>query len=238
MLGDSAPREKILLVEDEKSLASFFAALFSRQYELVHVRTGEMAVHMAASHAPDLILLGLGLPDMDGLQVLGRIREWSDVPVIIVSARQEEQEKVKALDSGANDYVTKPFGSDELLARIRAAIRTHKRAAGAQGGSVFQSGGLTIDYERRIVAVDGVPVHLTRIEYKLIVLLSKSAGRVLTHEHLLECLWGPYASENQTLRVNVANIRRKIEKNPASPAYIVTEVGVGYRMAEGRAGNR
>jgi len=226
-------KEKILLVEDDKSISSFITAILSyREYEVVHAGCGEMAIYMAASHAPGLILLDLGLPDMDGSQVLGRIREWSDVPVIVVSARHDEQEKVRALDGGANDYVTKPFGSEELLARIRAAIRVHRRSVNARQASVFTNGGLTIDYEKRVVAVNGMPVHLTPIEYKIIVLLAQNAGKVLTHDYMLGNLWGPYASESQTLRVNVANIRRKIEKNPADPEYIVTEVGVGYRMVE------
>jgi len=226
-------REKVLLVEDEKSLASFITALLShRGYEVVHVACGEMAVHMAASHVPDLILLDLSLPDMDGIDVLTRLREWSDVPVIIISERQGEQDKVKALDCGANDYVVKPFGNDELSARIRAAIRIHKRPGAARKSSVFFSGGLTIDYEKRNVAVDGNLVQLTPTEYKIIVLLSQNAGKVLTHDHILGCLWGPYTGESQMLRVNVANIRRKIEKNPAEPEYILTEMGVGYRMAE------
>jgi len=139
---------------------------------------------------------------------------------------------VKLLDSGANDYLTKPFGSEELLARIRTAIRVRRQSVLAREESVFVNGGLTIDYEKRIVKVDGRPVHLTPIEYKIIVLLSQNAGKVLTHDHLLEHLWGPYAGDSQTLRVNVANIRRKIEENPADPVYISTEVGVGYRMEE------
>jgi len=224
---------RILLVEDDRGLVPFISAILSyHEYEVIHANCGKLAVHMAASHTPDLILLDLGLPDIDGIQVLERIREWSDVPVIVVSARHDEQEKVRALDSGANDYVVKPFGNDELLARIRTAIRIHRRSADTRKVCVFVNGGLVIDYEKRVVTVDGNPVHLTPIEYKIVVLLSQNAGKVLTHDHILGNLWGPYASENQTLRVNVANIRRKIEKNPADPEYIITEVGVGYRMAE------
>ena len=226
-------KEKILLIEDEKNLKSFITTILSyHNYEIIQTTTGNMGVHMAASHAPDLILLDLGLPDMDGIEVLVRVREWSNVPIIIVSARQNEQEKVKALDMGANDYVTKPFGSDELLARIRSAIRIFKKSVNAKSESVFKNGGLMIDYEKRIVTVDGNRVQLTPTEYKIVVLLSRNAGKVLTHDYILRLLWGPYVSENQTLRVNVANIRRKIEKNPADPVYIVTEVGVGYRMMD------
>ena len=226
-------REKILLIEDEKGLTSFiFSILTFHAYEVIHADCGKMAVHMAASHAPDLILLDLGLPDIDGIDVLKRIREWSEVPIIIVSARQGEQDKVEALDSGANDYVTKPFGNDELLARIRSAIRIYRRSISVRKESVFVNGGLSIDYEKRVVAVDGNPVQLTPTEYRIVVLLSQNAGKVLTHDQMRVFLWGPYAGESQTLRVNIANIRGKIEKKPAEPVYILTEVGVGYRMRE------
>ena len=224
---------KILIIEDEKKLRSFITSILSYHgYEALQSDSGNMGVHMTASHTPDLILLDLGLPDVDGINVMERIREWSDVPIIVVSARQNEQEKVNALDKGANDYVVKPFGSDELLARIRTAMRIHSRSTGARVANVFTNGGLHIDYERHMVTLDTVPVKLTPTEYKIIVLLSQNAGKVLTHDRILKSLWGPFASESQTLRVNVANIRRKIEKNPADPEYILTEVGVGYRMAE------
>ena len=226
-------KDKILLIEDEKKLSSFIITVLSyHDYDVIHADSGNVGIHMAASHMPDLILLDLGLPDMDGMDVLKRIREWSDSPVIVVSARQNEQEKVNALDNGANDYVTKPFGNDELLARIRSAIRIYRNSLGARTKSVFTNGGLTIDYEKRIVKVDNAPVQLTPTEYKIIVLLSQSVGKVLTHDFISTRLWGPYTSESQTIRVNVANIRRKVEKNPADPYYILTEVGVGYRMAE------
>ena len=226
-------KEKILLIEDEKNLTSFMTTILTfNEYEIIQTNTGSMGIHMAASHSPDLILLDLGLPDMDGITVLERVREWSNVPIIVVSARQNEQEKVKALDMGANDYVTKPFGSDELLARIRSAIRITRRTANTKSDSAFVNGGFMIDYEKRVVSVEGRNVQLTPTEYKIVVLLSQNAGKVLTHDYFLRLLWGPYANENQTLRVNVANIRRKIEKNPADPVYIVTEVGVGYRMMD------
>jgi len=230
-MSNANNKEKILVVEDDKGLASFLAALLSHhEYEAIHAENGKKAVQMAASYVPDLILLDLGLPDMDGHRVLGQVREWSDVPVIIISARQTEQEKVKALDGGANDYVTKPFGIDELLARIRAAIRIHRQAGGARMESVFSNGGLRVDYEKRAVTAQGDAVHLTPTEYRLLTLLARHAGKVLTHEFILTSLWGPHAGESQTLRVNVANLRRKIEKDPAAPRYILTEIGVGYRM--------
>ena len=226
-------KEKILLIEDEKNLTSFITTILSfHEYDTIQTSSGKMGINMAASHAPDLILLDLGLPDMDGIEVLERVREWSDAPIIVVSARQDEKEKVKALDKGANDYVTKPFGSDELLARIRSAIRIFRRSGGTRTASVFSNGGLSIDYEKRIITVDGNLVQLTPTEYRIVGLLAQNAGKVLTYEYILRFLWGPYAGENQTLRVNVANIRRKIEKNPADPVYIVTEVGVGYRMVD------
>jgi len=225
--------DKILLIEDEKKLSSFIITVLSyHKYDVINAETGDMGIHMAASHMPDLILLDLGLPDMDGIDVIKRIREWSDSPIIVVSARQNEQEKVNALDNGANDYVTKPFGNDELLARIRSSIRIHRNSFSARTKSIFTNGGLTIDYEKRIVKVNDTLVQLTPTEYKILVLLSQNAGKVLTHDFISNHLWGPYASESQTIRVNVANIRRKVEKNPADPDYILTEVGVGYRMAE------
>lgn len=192
---------------------------------------------MIASHCPDLVILDLGLPDMDGMEILRTIRSWSRLPVMVVSARTHERDKVEALDAGADDYITKPFGSAELLARIRTAIRhTRTRLENdrlAQTG-VFKAGKLAIDYDKHRVFLDGKDVHLTQNEYKLVSLLGMYAGKVLTYDFLIRELWGPGAkADNQILRVNMANIRRKIEENPASPAYIFTEVGVGYRMIEG-----
>ena len=192
---------------------------------------------MIASHCPDLVILDLGLPDMDGMEILRTIRSWSRLPVMVVSARTHERDKVEALDAGADDYITTPFGSAELLARIRTAIRhTRTRLENdrlAQTG-VFKAGKLAIDYDKHRVFLDGKDVHLTQNEYKLVSLLGMYAGKVLTYDFLIRELWGPGAkADNQILRVNMANIRRKIEENPASPAYIFTEVGVGYRMIEG-----
>ncbi len=225
---------KILIVEDEDAISNFIATtLKSNGYITVLAKTAKEALTMVSSHCPDLILLDLGLPDIDGVEVLETVREWSSIPVIIVSARGDETEKVKALDLGADDYITKPFGTSELLARIRTALRHNlKRGAGVQE-EVFSAKGLTIDFGKRLVTVDGNEVHLTQIEFKIVSLLAKSAGRVMTYDHIITELWGPYAvKDNQILRVNMANIRRKIEKNPAAPQYIFTEVGVGYRMIE------
>lgn len=224
---------KILVVEDEKKIGSFISTILeSGGYEPIYTGTGKTAILLAASHTPVLILLDLGLPDIDGMEVLRRIREWSDIPVIILSARQNESEKVLALDNGANDYITKPFGNDELLARIRSAIRIYHRISSSSERAFFKNGELLIEYDKRLITVEGKRVHLTPIEYKIVVLLSQNAGKVMTHEQIIKKLWGPYSSDSQILRVNVANIRRKLEKNPADPQYIITEVGVGYLMTE------
>ncbi|MCL2121641.1 MAG: response regulator transcription factor [Clostridiales bacterium] len=227
--------EKILIIEDERVIVNFLRATLSGAgYQVLHAATGREALLMASSHLPELLLLDLGLPDMDGMAVLRQIREWADIPVIIVSARQDEQDKVACLDAGANDYITKPFGNSELLARIRASLRQHTMLKDRRSlmESCFTCGGLSIHYARREVSVEGRRIHLTPIEYKLIVLLSHNAGVVLTHDFILREIWGPFASDSQLLRVNMANIRRKIEPDPADPRYILTEVGVGYRMAD------
>ena len=225
----------ILLVEDEAAISNFISTvLTSNDYNVIKAEKGKDAIALAASRSPDLILLDLGLPDMDGTQVLEKIRSWSNIPIIVVSARGHEREKVEALDLGADDYITKPFGISELLARIRTEVRHSQNLQDenhAVDGKVIV-GGLVIDYDKRIVKVDNKEVHLTPIEYKIIVLLSKNIGKVLTHDYIIKEIWGPFINENQTLRVNMANIRRKIEANPAEPKYIVTEVGVGYRMMD------
>lgn len=228
-------KKKILIVEDEAAILHFLSAILAANgYAVLHAVHGAEGLSMAASHLPDLVLLDLGLPDMDGVAVLESIREWSDMPVIVVSARQDETEKVQLLDAGANDYVTKPFGNNELLARIRTALRQRARlgAGATPQGSRFVLDGLRIDYEKRRVYVGERLVHFTPIEYKILLLLSQNAGKVLTHDYMIREVWGPYASDSQVLRVNMANIRRKIEENPADPRYILTEVGVGYRMAD------
>lgn len=227
---------KILIVEDEEAISNFMiTTLKANNYATISAKNGKETLSMIPSHCPDVVLLDLGLPDIDGLEVLKELRQWSSVPVIIVSARGNEQEKVAALDLGADDYVTKPFGTSELLARIRTALRhTPVSDLGSDiNKGKFISKELVIDFDKRIVTLEGKDVHLTQIEFKLISLLAKSAGKVLTYDHIITQLWGPFAiKDNQILRVNMANIRRKIEKNPATPQYIFTEVGVGYRMAD------
>lgn len=230
-------KEKILIIEDEQIIRNFMQAILSAKgYDVLLARSGAMADTMIASHCPDLIILDLGLPDTDGMNILMKVREWSKVPVIVVSARSHESDKVAALDAGADDYLTKPFGTEELLARIRTAIRHTRTPACSDmvaNSGVFRAGKMTIDYGKRRVFLDGRDVGLTQNEYKLVALLGLHAGKVLTYDYLIRELWGPSArSDNQILRVNMANIRRKIEHNPAQPAYIFTEVGVGYRMIE------
>ena len=230
-------KDKILIVEDEANISGFIAAILAANgYDTMTAGTGSEAISMITSHCPDLILLDLGLPDMDGGGILQFVREWSTCPIVVVSAREHERDKVEALDAGADDYIVKPFGTSELLARIRTAIR-HTRTPLpnsdiAQSGQ-FRAKGLVIDYDKHQVLVDGENARLTQNEYKLVSLLGKHAGRVLTYDFIIRQLWGPGAkSDNQILRVNMANIRRKIEKNPAQPEYIFTEIGVGYRMVD------
>ena len=225
----------ILIVEDERAISHFISTVLTGNgYRTIQTETGRETLSLISSHCPDVVLLDLGLPDIDGLEVLRSVRQWSSVPIIVVSARGYEREKVEALDLGADDYITKPFGTSELLARIRTALRHNQKVAGSDApNACFTNGGFTIDFEKRIVTVDGEPVHLTQIEYKIVALLSRHAGRVLTYDSIIEQIWGPYAADdNQILRVNMANIRRKIEQNPAEPRYILTEVRVGYRMTD------
>lgn len=226
---------KVMIIEDEDAISNFIATtLKANTYAPLVAKTASEALSMIPSHCPDLILLDLGLPDMDGIEILKKIREWSAIPVIVVSARGEESDKVEALDLGADDYIAKPFGTSELLARIRTALRHSLMVTnGTPANDIFRTKGLTIDFDKRQITVDGKDVHLTQIEFKIVSLLAKSAGRVLTYDFIITELWGPYAvKDNQILRVNMANIRRKLEKNPASPEYIFTEVGVGYRMID------
>lgn len=231
-------KQKVLIVEDEHSISNFISTiLIANGFDTVIAKTGQEAYSMLTSHCPDVVILDLGLPDMDGMKMIHAVREWSKLPIVVVSARTHERDKVEALDAGADDYITKPFGTSELLARIRTALR-HTRTADTTGSigdtGIFKSGGLIIDYDKHHVFVDGLDIHLTQNEYKLVALLGKYAGKVLTYDYIIRELWGPSANnDNQILRVNMANIRRKIEKNPGSPEYIFTEVGVGYRMVEG-----
>ena len=230
-------REKILVVEDEKSIAHFISTVLNNNgYEAMRARTGQEALSMVSSHCPDLIVLDLGLPDMDGMELLRKIRSWSGLPVVVVSARSHERDKVTALDAGADDYLTKPFGTAELLARVRTAIRHTRTVSGnseiAREGT-YSVGDLVVDFNKHQALIKGENVKLTQSEFRIVALLAKHAGKVLTYDYIMKELWGPRAgSDNQILRVNMANIRRKIEENPAEPKYLFTEVGVGYRIAE------
>lgn len=225
----------ILVVEDDVPVRNLITTtLKAHDYRFLTAANGESAILEASSHNPEIILLDLGLPDIDGSEVLERVRGFSAVPVIVISARTQEAEKVQALDQGADDYITKPFGSEELLARIRTALRHSAQVSNAgPRETVYSRDGLVIDFDKRVVTLNGEDIHLTQIEYKLVSLLAKNAGKVLTYDFILKEIWGPYAdTDNQILRVNMANIRRKLESNPAEPHYIFTEIGVGYRMKE------
>ena len=225
----------VLIIEDETSISTFISAILSaNQYRTLNAASGREGLALVASNAPDVVLLDLGLPDMDGAEVLRAIRAQTSTPVIIVSARGLERDKVAALDLGADDYIVKPFGTAELLARIRTALRHSPKSMGSepQGQMSKTIGELCIDYQKRLVILRGEALHLTPNEYKLLALLSVNAGKVLTHDALIREVWGLYGNESHTLRVNMANLRRKIEENPGSPRYILTEMGVGYRMAE------
>jgi two-component system KDP operon response regulator KdpE len=224
------PDPTVLLVEDELAIRRFLRpALTSQGYRLFEAATGADALADSATRQPDVIILDLGLPDMDGLEVIRRLREWTSVPIIVLSARGQERDKVSALDAGADDYVSKPFGPEELLARIRAALR--RRATGADDEPAFAVGELKVDLAHRRVSVGEREVHLTPIEYRLLVSLVRDAGKVLTHRHLLREVWGPHAEDTHTLRVHMAQLRRKLETEPANPRYLLTEPGVGYRLS-------
>jgi two-component system KDP operon response regulator KdpE len=223
----------ILVVEDEAQMMRFLrAALQSHGYRVVEASTGAEALALATSHNPELVLLDLGLPDADGIDITRRLREWCTAPILVISARGQEQDKVNALDAGADDYVTKPFGTEELLARMRAALRRQVRTDDAPG-AVIEIGALRVDLARRVVTRDGTEVHLTPTEYRLLSLLAKNAGKVLTHRQILRDVWGPGAVENtHYVRVQMAELRRKLEPDVARPRWLVTEPGVGYRLRE------
>ncbi len=229
-------KETILIVEDEQAIVHVLTTVLrANGYHTIYTGTGSMARSIIQSHCPSLVLLDLGLPDIDGLELLRWLREWSGVPVLVVSAREEESQKVEALDMGADDYISKPFGTSELLARIRTALRHQAKLDSGEDlpKSSYSVGDLTVDFARRQVTVAGQVVHLTQIEYRIVELIARRPGRVLTYDYIISRIWGPYATDNnRILRVNMAHIRRKLESNPAEPYYIRTEIGVGYRMAE------
>lgn len=222
---------KILSIDEEKEVQYYLKRIFLQNgYKLYTAGSGKEGMEQLANSCLDLVLLDLVLPDTDGIALIREIREVSDCPLIVVSSRAQEQDKVAALDAGADDYVTKPFGPKELLARIRCALR-YRRKYGIH--NVYQARDLKVDFEKRVVFSDGKSIHLTPVEYRIVEYLAMNPGKVITYRMLLEKIWGPYVAENnKILRVNMTNIRRKIGDNPAEPKYIFTESGVGYRMAE------
>jgi two-component system, OmpR family, KDP operon response regulator KdpE len=226
------PDPVVVLLEDEPQIRRFLRATLTGQgYRLFEVGTGADALVEVAQRQPDVVVLDLGLPDMDGLEVIRRLREWSAVPIIVLSARGQERDKVGALDAGADDYVSKPFSAGELLARLRVALR-HAAGAAHEDGAAFRLGELQVDLLRRQVSVAGTEVKLTPIEYKLLTTLVRHAGKVLTHQQLLREVWGPsHEDQAHYVRVYMAHLRHKLETEPARPRYLLTEPGVGYRLA-------
>lgn len=235
-------KPEILVVEDDNAVANLITATLETQdYRYKRANTGAGAVMEALSSKPDVMLLDLGLPDMDGIEVIRKIRSWSNMPIIVVSARSEDFDKVAALDAGADDYLTKPFSVDELLARLRVALRRVRYDSLRLGeeSSVYENGGLRIDYAAGCAYLSGEEIHLTPIEYKLLCLLARNTGKVLTHNYILKEVWGgTSASDVPSLRVFMATLRKKLEKDPSHPQFIQTHIGIGYRMSWQTAGQR
>lgn len=225
---------RVLVIEDEAAIRRFLkATLVGHACHYEEADTGEKGLRLAVEKPPDLVILDLGLPDVDGIEVIRRLREWATLPIVILSARDQEKDKVAALDAGADDYLTKPFGVGELLARIRVALRHHATGdiSGSAEAATFACGELKVDFSTRRVFRAGEEIHLTPIEYRLLAVLIRHAGKVLTHRFLLKEVWGPrYIDEPHTLRVHASNLRRKIEVDPARPRYLLTEQGVGFRF--------
>lgn len=230
------PKFSVLIIEDEKNIQTFMKKVLKRQdYRVICAGTGAEGMELVRSQCPDIILLDLGLPDISGNEIIREVRTWTSTPIIVISARTAEKEKVSALDLGADDYITKPFGTSELLARIRASLRHSNRLMTDRTLYIrpYRHGEMTLDFEKRLLTIGTEVIHLTPIEYKIVAFLARNSGKVITYASILSSVWGPYADDdNKILRVNMANIRRKIEDDPAQPKYIFTEVGVGYRMAE------
>ncbi len=222
---------KILSIDEEKEVQYYLKRMFLQKgYKFSMAQSAKEGIAQITNVCPDLVLLDLVLPDMDGMDIIRQVRRVTDCPMIIVSSKGKEKDKVSALDAGADDYVTKPFGPEELMARIRCALRC-RRKFGVQ--NIYQSGDLKVDFERRLVLLDDKPLHMTPVEYRIMEYLALHSGKMVTYQMLLEKIWGPYvAGSNKILRVNMTNIRRKIGDSPAEPKYIFTESGVGYRMAE------
>lgn len=226
----------VLLIEDEKNISNFITTtLSSHNYKVETAFTAKEGLSLISSKCPEIVLLDLGLPDMDGLEIIKEVRTWASIPIIVISARTQEREKVTALDYGADDYITKPFGTSELLARMRTALRHSNKlnSAAMLYQRPYEADGLRIDFEKHLTTIHDEEIHLTQIEFKILALLAKNSGKVMTYDSIMIHIWGPYSdNNNRILRVNMANIRRKIEENPAEPNYIFTEIGIGYRMIE------
>lgn len=225
---------QILVVEDDPPIRNLIATtLKTHEYKYLLAKNGEEAILQASSYAPDVVFLDLGLPDIDGIEIIKRIREWSNMPIIVISARSEDEDKIEALDAGADDYLTKPFSVDELLARLRVTVRrlSLMQTDMTQNTSVFENGDLKIDYAAGCAYLNGEELHLTPIEYKLLILLSRNVGRVLTYTYITKNIWGSsWENDLASLRVFMATLRKKIEKDVNSPQYIQTHIGIGYRM--------
>ena len=229
-----SPRRLVLVIEDEAAIRRFLRAAFdSAGFEFEEAATAREGMARASTRAPDLVVLDLGLPDLDGIEVTQRLREWYQAPILVLSARGQERDKIRALDAGADDYVTKPFSVGELMARVRVALRHRARGDGAAEPEVVEVGDLRIDHGRRTVTLEGRPVKLTPIEFRLLFALARHPGRVLTHDHLLREAWGPaHTHQHHYLRVYMAQLRHKIERDPSRPRLLLTEPGVGYRLRE------
>lgn len=230
----SGPKPVVLIIEDEQAIRRFVrATLESQSFALVEAKNATEGLSLAASHNPELILLDLGLPDLDGLEVIRKLREWASVPIIVLSARGKEKDKVAALDLGADDYLTKPFGVGELLARMRVSLRHARATASGDNQPIFETGKLRVDFEHRRVFVGNKEIHLTPLEYKLLTVLVRHAGKVVTQRQLLLDVWGQARDDqNQYLRIYVHQLRHKLESDPLRPRYLLTEPGVGYRLKD------
>ena len=223
----------ILVIEDDKYISHFIDISLTKEgYHVLTAETAAEGMFLFSSYRPDIILLDLGLPDKDGVDLLRELRAFSDAPVLVVSARGQEKEKIAALDMGANDYITKPFHMGELTARVRVAERSLQKVEGNTGETTFTCDWLTVDYEKRRVLVDGKEIHLTPTEYRILLLLIANKGKVLTHNYIIRKIWGYEGSDSKSVRVFMASLRRKLEKDTVHPRFLLTEVGVGYRFAD------
>lgn len=230
----SNKKETILVVEDDPQINKYLAyTLNAEDYRLITADTGQNALHMLVSEHVDLMLLDLGLPDIDGMEVIRKVREWSDIPIIVVSARDQDNEKAAALDGGADDYLTKPFSATELLARVRVSLRHLYKQGGNKIQESLSVGDLSIDIEKRLIILKGKELHVTPLEYGMLSLFFRNIGKVLTTNYIIKEVWGvSYSADTQALRTLMAGLRRKIEDNPAKPRYIKTEIGIGYRLVD------